>query len=52
MGVRSGTDECEWFWDVVALRAAGVVRVLDVLGDLLDPVVRGGQTMKWTSGSI
>ena len=37
---------------VVALRAAGVVRVLDVLGDLIGPVVRGGQTMEWTAGSI
>jgi len=37
---------------VVALQGAGVARVLDVLGDLLGPIVRGGQTMKWTVGSI
>ena len=35
-----------WVRVAVALRFAGVVRVLDVLGELLGPVVR----RKWTAG--
>ena len=37
---------------VTALRVAVVVRVLDVLGDLLRPVVRRGQAKKWAAGEI
>ena len=39
----------------VALRVAGVLRtldVLDVLGDLLGPVVRCGQIIKWAVGEV
>ncbi len=31
-------------------RVAGALRVLDVFGDLLGPVVRRGQIIKWTAG--
>ena len=34
-----------WVGVAVALRVAGIVHMLDVLGDLLGPVVRG----KWTA---
>ncbi len=36
----------------VALRVVGVVYVLDVLGDLLGPVVRRRQIIKWTAGGV
>ena len=35
-----------------ALRVAAIVRVLDVLGNLLRPVVRRGQTTKWAAGEV
>ena len=35
-----------------AQRVAVVVRVLDVLGDLLRPVVRRGQTIKWAAAEV
>ena len=35
-----------------ALRVAVTVRVLDVLGDMLRPVVRRGQTTKWAAGEV
>ena len=39
-----------WVGIVVSLRGAGAVRMLDVFGDLLGPVVRRGQIIKWTAG--
>ena len=37
---------------VTALRVANVVRMLDVFGDLLGPVVLCGQIIKWAVGEI
>ena len=35
-----------------ALQVAAVTRVLDVLGDLLGPVVHRGQIIKWAAGEV
>ena len=37
---------------VTALLVANVVRMLDVLGDFLGPVVRRRQMIKWIAGEV
>ena len=41
-----------WVGIAVALRVAGVVRMFRVFDDLLCPVVRCGQIIKWTVGGV
>ena len=41
-----------WVGIAVALRVAGVVRMFRVFDDLLCPVVRRGQIIKWTVSDV
>ena len=41
-----------WVGIVAALRVAGVVHVLDVLGDLPGPIARSRNTIQWTVGGV
>ena len=52
MGIAVVLVSVAWVGIAVALWVAGVVRMLDAFGDLLGPVVRRGNLIKWAVGGV